>query len=99
MHQCQFQLVGGTGIPKYPPRKFGAIAGDGISKDHDIEFCYPTPGIRFYGFDEEPPRSGCGDFTRNMDNFPLNQASTYENGYWTFGQSEMVLVYVRIYNY
>lgn len=65
-----------------------------------VEFCFPSPGVRFHE-STEPPRNTCGSYTRNLDNFPLNQATIYETntGYWTFGQSEMVLCYVRLDNY
>lgn len=98
-------VTGGTGSstqidsPYLYPRLSGAVSSDSISSvDHVIEFCEPMQGVRF-NQNDEPLRGNCGIFSRNVDSYPLNDPTTLENGYYTFGLSEMVLAYVKLNNY
>lgn len=88
-------IVGGTGSPPLH-QLFGSISRN--LPYTTVEFCKPTPGFRFLQ-NEVPPRHECGIYTRDLDAYPLNQPTYLDQGYYTFGDSEMALVYVRIDNY
>lgn len=90
-------IVGGTGTPPYGIQAFGALSN--TLPYTTISFCKPTSGVSFHQ-NSEPPRSECGIYTRDLDVYPLNQYTTLDSsGYYTFGASEMALVFARIDNY
>jgi len=94
-------ITGGTGTPpNLPYIQSGAVSGDNIGYSHVIEFCKPSAGV-WFNEQDEPPKYSCGDFTRNLDAYPLNDATIYDSitGNYKFGYSEMVLVYARLENY
>lgn len=69
-----------------------------IPWSHEIYICHPIPGIPFFS-NEEPPRTGCQDSIRSLNNYPVNQATTKDGSRIVFGASEMVMLYAKFHNY
>jgi len=84
-----------------PPVQLSGATSGYIPYTTEISFCKPIAATPFYYRTDEPPRSMCGVFTRELTDFPLNVPTQLDigNGQRVFGQSEMALVFVKFYNY
>lgn len=75
------------------------IEHDGIRVSHTLQVCKPIPEVPFSMEDETKPHTDCGNFLRDLKDFPENSPTTFKNGKWHAGKSEMVEVFLRLDNY